>query len=81
MEKDGVKKLLILIIAVALIGSAVAFQFKEPTQSEANNLDSNQFELREIFFKSPLELSKSVQHPEVDKDCSVVFVGCTEVNG
>ena len=81
MNKGHIKKILILIIAVVFIASGVALQAKEPTQSEANNIKLNELNLREIYYKSPLELTTVDLHPFRDKDCSIVFVGCNELNG
>ncbi len=81
MKRSDIKKILILIIAITLIGSGVLLQAKEPTQSESSDVNLKQFNLREIYYKSPLELYKSKQHPKQSEDCSVVFVRCDEVNG
>ncbi len=81
MKQIDVRKILILIIAVALIGSGVALQAKEPTQSDSPDVTLKQFDLSEIYYKSPLDLYNSKQHPRQDEDCSVVFVRCGKVNG
>lgn len=81
MKGIDTKKLLIVIIAAVFLLGGASLQAKEVAEYPPLDPDSNPFNLREIYYKSPLELAKSSHLPLESEDCSVVFVGCNELNG